>query len=156
HHQILHDVGAVVSSGFESERVHSRWQIEIVVDRLRYVHNVNTTRRAFFYFHRGKGRVVTADRQQTGDVQPQQRNHDILEVFGIRRWIRARNPDVRSASKMNAADRVDGQGRDVFDVALHQPLESLTNAHYIYTFHRSTNRCGADDSIDAWRWSAAY
>ena len=85
HHEVLDDLGAVVPSGLEPERVDRRGQIEIVVDRLRHVHHVNTALRAFFELHRRVRRVVAANREQSRHVEPQQRDHDVLEMLRIGR-----------------------------------------------------------------------
>ena len=72
HHQVLHDVGAEMARGLESERVHERGQIEIVVDGLRHVDDVDAARRALFDLHRGIGGIVAADRDELRHVEPQQ------------------------------------------------------------------------------------
>jgi hypothetical protein len=94
HHQVLDDIGAVVPRRLEAEGVDGRRQIEVVVDRLRHVHDVNAPLRALLELHRRVGGIVAADREQAGHVEAQQRDDDVLEVLRIGRRVGARDADV--------------------------------------------------------------
>src|SRR5215208_3827395 len=56
---------------------------------------------------------------------------------------------------MDAADAFDRQRRDVIDVALHNPLESIAHAKDIYAFQAGTDGRRADDAVQPWRRAAA-
>src|SRR5262245_22887004 len=62
---------------------------------------------------------------------------------------------MRAASEVDAAHGIDGQRRDVLDIALHQPLESVANADDVYSLERGANGRGADDRVDAGGWTAS-
>ena len=67
----------------------------------------------------------------------------------VARGIRPRDADVRAAAEVNAADRLDRERRDVLDVPLHQPLESVPYADDVDALECRANRRGADDAVDA-------
>ena len=89
------------------------------------------------------------------DAEPQQRDHDISPGVGIGRRIRARDPDVGTAAKVDAADGVDGEGCDVFDVTPHQPFEAVAYADHLHAFEHGADGRGADHAVDARCRSAA-
>ena len=62
---------------------------------------------------------------------------------------------MRAAAEVDAADRIDREGRDVFDVTLHQPLESVAHADDIHAFERGADSRSADHAVDAGCGSAA-
>src|SRR4030095_1835743 len=100
-------------------------------------------------------RVVATNREQSGHVESEQRDHDVFEVSRIPGRIRARDPDVRAAAKVDAADRVDREGRDVFDVTVHQPLESVAHADHVHAVERGADGRRANHAVDAGCGSAA-
>ena len=124
-HQVLHNLDAVVTRGLEAERVDVRGQIEIVVDRLRHVHDTEPARCVLRELHGRERRVVAADGDELRHVEPQQRLHRVLEQRGALRRICARDADVRPATEMNAADAFDRERNDVIDVPLHDPFEAV-------------------------------
>ena len=74
---------------------------------------------------------------------------------GDGRRIGPRDAQVRPAAEMDAADGLDRQGRDVFDVPLHEPLEAVADADDVDPLEtRADGRC-SDDTVDAGRGSAA-
>ena len=62
---------------------------------------------------------------------------------------------MHAAAEMNPADLLDRQRHDVFDVALHDPLEAVADTDDFDAVHHGPNRRGADDTVDAWGWTAA-
>ena len=54
-----------------------------------------------------------------------------------------------TAAEVDAADRIDREWGDVFDISLHQPLESVAHAHDVHSFEGGSNRRSTDDCIDA-------
>ena len=154
-HQVLDDLDAVVARRLEPERVDVRRQLEVVVDRLRHVHDANASGGLAVERHRGERRVVAADRQQPRDVEAEQGSNRVLEVLGVRVRVGARDPDVRSAAKVNAAHRLDRQRDDVIDVASHDPLEPVANAEHVDPFEPGPNGRRPDHAVDAGRRSAA-
>ena len=99
--------------------------------------------------HRRERRVVAADGDELRDVQPQQRDDGVLEVLRVGRRVGARDADVRAAAEVDAADGLDGQRRDVVDVALHDPLEAVADADDVDAFELGADRRRADDAVDA-------
>src|SRR5262249_34247707 len=89
-------------------------------------------------------------------VEAQQRDHDVFERFGIRGRVGARDADVRAAAEVDAADAVNGERRDVFDVPAHQPLETVADADDVHAFEGGADGGGADDAVDAGGGPAAY
>ena len=154
-HQVLHDVDAVVPRGLEPERVHVRRQVEVVVDRLRHVDDANPAGRALFEVHRRERRVVAADGDELRDVEPKQRGHGVFEQSWVGRRIGARDAEVRSAAKVDAADGVDGERHDMRRVALHDPLEAVADPDDGDAFEAGADGGGADDAIDAGGRAAA-
>ena len=82
--------------------------------------------------------------------RPQQRDHDVLEMLRIGCRIRTRDPDVRAAAEVDAADTIDRERRDVFDVTVHQPLESVAHANDVHALEGGADGRGADHAVDAW------
>jgi len=56
---------------------------------------------------------------------------------------------------VDPADHVDREGRDVFDVTVHQALESVAHANDVHAVKRGADRRGADHAVDAGGGSAA-
>src|SRR5204863_2696061 len=78
-----------------------------------------------------------------------------VEQRRIGGWIGARDTQVRAAAKMNPADVLDGERRDVIEVPLHQPLESVANTQHVDPGElRPDGRC-RDDAVDSRRGTAA-
>src|SRR5207302_1835861 len=121
HHQVLDDVHPHVARGLEPEGVDGGGQVEVVVD--------------------GLGDV--------DDAQAEQREHGVLEVLGVGGGVGAGDPDLRTAAEVDPAHVLDGQGGDVLDVALHDPLEAVADAQDGHAVERATDGGGADDAVDA-------
>src|SRR5215207_781486 len=56
---------------------------------------------------------------------------------------------------MDAAHRLDGQGGDMIDVALHEPLEAISNPDDVDAFEPRADRRRRDDTVDTGGGSAA-
>ena len=78
----------------------------------------------------------------------------ILERFGVARRVRSGNADMRSTPEMNAADLIDFQRDDVFDVSLHDPLEPVADPDHLDVLDAATDRCRADHAVDSRRRAA--
>ena len=61
HHQVLDDLDAEVARRLEAEGVDVRRQVEVVVDRLRHVHDADAAAALLLELHRRERRVVAAD-----------------------------------------------------------------------------------------------
>ena len=59
-------------------------------------------------------------------------------------------------AEVNAADFVDGERHDVFDVALHEPLEAVADADDLDALERARMVGGADDAVDAGSGTSAH
>ena len=127
-HEILDDLHAVVPRRLKAERVDVCGQIEIVVDRLGHMDDAQAAGGVFGQLHRRKRRIVAADRDELRHVEPQQRLDRVLQQRRALGRVRARDPDVRPAAEMDAADAFDRQRRDMIDVPLHDPLEAVAQA----------------------------
>jgi hypothetical protein len=149
-HQVLDDLDAVMPRRLEPERVDVDGQIEIVVDRLRDVHDADPARRLPVERHRRIRGVIAADRQQTRDVEAEERSNGVLEVVRVGVGIGARDADVRSAAEVDPAHCFDRERHDVIDVALHDPLEAVADAEDVDALEPGPNRRRADDAVDAW------
>ena len=155
HHQVLDDLDTDVTRGLEAERVDVRRQIEIVVDRLRHVHDADAPGRLLLELHRGERGVVAADRDQLRHVEAQQRDDGILELLRVAGRIGARDADVRAAAEVDAADVVDAERRHVVDVAPHDPLEAVADAEHVDPLEDRADGGRADHAVDAGRRAAA-
>ena len=144
-----------MTRGLKAEAVDVRRQIQIVVDRLRHVDDPDPARGALFELHRRVRRVVAADRDELSHVEPQQREHGIVQVRGVRRRVGARDAEVRAAAEMDPADRLDGERHHVIDVAAHDPFEPVAQADHLDALETRANRRGADDAVDPWGGAAA-
>ena len=105
--------------------------------------------------HRGEGRVVAADRDETRDVQAEERDDGVLEELRVLRRVRAGDADVRAAPEVDPGDLVDRERVDVLDVPLHEPLEAVADAEDGDALELGADRGRADDAVDAGRRSAA-
>ncbi len=79
HHEVADDLHADVAGGLVAEGRNAERQIEVVVDRLRHVHDVDAPGGGLFHLHRTVGGVVSADGDELVDVEPQQRRDGALE-----------------------------------------------------------------------------
>src|SRR6185436_17649050 len=130
-------------------------QVEIVVDGFGDVNDPEAPGRLALDAGGREGRVVTADGDEVGDVEPQQRQHRVLEGFGALGGVGTRDPDEGAAPEVDAARVLDGQAAAVLDVALHDPFEAVLDAEHLDAFERGTDGRGADHGVDAGRGSAA-
>src|SRR5262249_47316684 len=62
---------------------------------------------------------------------------------------------MRAAAEMDPADVVDRQRRDVLDVAVHEPFESVADADDFHAFKGGADRRGPDHAVDSGGGSAA-
>ena len=138
----------MVSRGLEAERVDVRRQIEVVVDRLRHMDDADAAGGLLRQAVRRVRRVVAAHRDQLRDAETPQRHDRLLEARVVACRIGARDADMRAAPEVNAADRLDGEGRDVIDVAVHDPLEPVADADDVDARQPSPDRGRADDAVD--------
>ncbi len=105
--------------------------------------------RLLLELHGGKRRVVAADRDELGHVEAEQGDDRLLQVRGVLGRIGPRDPDMRAAAKVDPADIVDFERRDVFDVATHDPLEPVAEAEYFDPLEPSANGRRPNDGVDA-------
>ena len=56
---------------------------------------------------------------------------------------------MRAAAEVDAADTIDGERHDVFDVTVHQPLESVAHANDVHALEGGADGRGADHAVDA-------
>ena len=97
----------------------------------------------------GIGRVVAADRDQTGHVEAQQGEHRVFEVLWVVGGIGPGDPDEGPAAEMDPADGLDGQRDHVLDVAAHDPLEAVPDPEDLDTLEDGADRRGPDHAVDA-------
>ena len=127
--RFLHDLDADVARGLEAERVDVGGKVEVVVDRLRHVHDVDAAAGLLLELHRRERGVVAADGDELRDVEAQQRDDGVLEVLRDRLVGLAREmPMCEPPRKWMRLTRLDGERHDVVDVALHDPLEAVADA----------------------------
>jgi hypothetical protein len=138
-----------------AERVDVHRQIEIVVDRLGHVDDAETAAGVFLEPHRGKRGIVAADGDELRHVEAQQRVHGLIQQPHVRGRIGAGDAEVRAAAEVDPADRVDGQGGGVIDVALHEPLEAVAHADDVDAFEPGADGGRGDDTVDAGGGAAA-
>ena len=74
----------------------------------------------------------------------------------VRGGVGARDPDLRSAAEVDAADVVDVERGDVVDVPLHDPFEAVADAQDGHAFEDAADGGGADDAVDPRRGTAAH
>src|SRR5262249_37852360 len=96
------------------------------------------------------------DRDELRDAQAQQRQDRVLQVVRVGGGVRARDPDLRAAAEVDAADVVDGQRGDMVDVALHDPLEAVADAEDGDSLERAADGRGPDDAVDSRCGPAPY
>ena len=154
-HQVLDDLDADVARRLEPERVDVGGEVEVVVDRLRDVDDGDPPVRLLGELHRGEGRVVAADRDETRDVQTEERDDGVLEELRVLRRVRAGDADVRAAAEVDPGDLVDRERVDVLDVPLHEPLEAVADAEDRDPLELGADRRRADDAVDSGRRPAA-
>ena len=154
-HQVLDDFHAVVPRGLEAEGVDIRRQVEIVVDRLGDMDDLQPAGRRLLELHRRIGGVITADRNQTGNVEPQQGCNRILEMPRVFRGVCARDADVRAAAIVDTRDFLVRERRDVGSVAFHDPLEAIADSYDFDAFQDRANRGRGDDAVDPGRGTSA-
>lgn len=129
-------------------------KVEIVVDGLRHV---NDAQRALCLLREApcaERRAVAADRDELPDAERFERLQHVVETALFARGVRARDADVRAASKVDACGVADGKRHHVGAVALHEPAKAVLNADDFDAGEHRTNRCGADDRVDARRRTA--
>ncbi len=148
HHEVLHDLDAVVTRGLEAERIHVRRQVEIVVDGLRHMHDLEPPRGLLLQLHGRIGGIVTADGDELRNVEAQQRQHRAVEKRRVLGGVGARDPDVRPAAKVDPAHLADVEGGHVIDVALHDPLEAVAHPEHIDSLQPCPDGGRADDAVD--------
>jgi hypothetical protein len=130
-------------------------EIEIVVDRLRHVNDLDAAGGHFLELHRRERRVVATDRDEHRHIETEQRRDRSLELRRLARRIGARDADVGTTAKVNPADVLDLERLHVIDVALHDPLEAVTDADDLDAFEAAADRRGADHAVDTRRRPAA-
>src|SRR5262245_11266108 len=62
---------------------------------------------------------------------------------------------MRTAAEVDAADPINRERDDVFDVAVHQPFEAVAHADDVHALEGGADGCGADHAVDAWCGSTA-
>ena len=154
-HQVLHDVDAEVARGLEAEGVDVRRQVEVVVDRLRHVHDLQPPGRLLLQLHGRESGVVAADRDELGHPHAQQGQQRVLHVLGVGGGVGAGDADVGAAPEVDPADVFDPERDDMVDVALHDPLEAVPDAQDLDVLELGPDRGRANDAVDAGGGSAA-
>jgi hypothetical protein len=83
------------------------------------------------------------------DIQAEQRCDRVVQEHWIGRWIGTRDPDKRSASKMDSADSFDREWRHLVHLALHDVFEAIADTKNSQPIELSPNRGCADHRIDS-------
>ena len=148
-HQVLHDLDADVARGLETEGVDVLRKVEVVVDRLRDVHDAQHSARGLRETRRAEARVVAADRDEHADAESIERVEALREELRALRGVRARDAEARTAAKVDSARIGDGQRRNARGVTLDEPLEAVLDAEHLDARQTCTNGGGTDDAIDA-------
>ncbi len=154
-HQALHQADAVVARGLEAEGVDVGRQVEVVVDRLRHVHDLESTASRLLDLHCRERGIVAADRDQPRDAEAFESADGGLEQSGILGGVGARGAELRAAPKVDATHLVDGQRAHVIEVAAHQPLEPVLDAEHLDARESGADGGRPDDAVDAGRRAAA-
>ena len=149
-HQVLDNLDTVVPRRLVPERVDVGRQIQVVVDCLRYVHDVDASCGMLFELHGRERGVVSADRDELRHVQPQQRNDGVLQVSRVGGRVRPRDAEVGAAPEMDPAHGVDVERDHMIDVALHDPLEAVAEPDDVNPFEPGADGRRADDAVDPW------
>src|SRR5688572_6514737 len=101
-----------------AERVHVLRQVEVVVDRLRHVHDAQPTTEELRDARGAPACVVTADRDEHSDAETLEGLGASSHELGIGRWIRPRDSEERSSTEMDPAGLRDRERLDVRSVPL--------------------------------------
>ena len=156
YHEVLDDFDTVVSRRLVPERIDVGWEVEVVVDRLRDVHDADAaggpSARRFIAEYTvssppivmscvtlSRSSEITAFSRVCGLVVGFAREMPICEP--PRKWIRL------TASVVEADD--------VVDIALHDPFEAIAQPDDLEPLELGPDGRGADDGVDAGRRSAA-
>src|SRR4051812_37984893 len=153
--QVTNQMHAVMARRFEPKCRSRAWQRQIVINRLRDVRDTDLSARHLIYLTRRKSRVIASNADQRGDAQLFQRaEHMAHALFGFCR-IGSRGSQDRTAPKMYPFDASDSESHRVFRVPLRKPFISVTNTKDFKPLVNALNGCGADHTVNAWRWPTA-
>ncbi len=123
-------------------------QGKIIVNGLGHVHHVDPTGGPGFQLHGAVGRVVATDGNQLVNIQAEEGGDGVLQVLGALGGVVPGDADVRSASEVDATYGFGREGLRMGDVPLHDPRESVVDAHYFDALVVGPERGRADHAID--------
>jgi hypothetical protein len=118
------------------------------------VHDANAAVGALLDLHGREGGVVSPDGDELRHVEPQQRDHHVLQVLGVHGRVGTGDADVRAAPEVDAADGLDGERGHVVDVAVHDPLEAVADPDDFHVLQARPDGGRADHAVDAGSRSA--
>ena len=152
-HEVLDLFRAERARRLEAERRNPLRQRQVVVNRLRDMHDVDRAAhlaRIIGNRRRAVRRVVAADRHEMRDAELRQRLDDRAEVGLLLRRVEAAHLQDAAARQMDAADVLRLETHVVL-LAACEPREAVIDAEHVPAMARRLVRDARDDAVDARR-----
>src|SRR5919198_3892795 len=98
--------------------------------------------------HRGKGRIVAADRDQLVHAETFEGTRGQFEVVWVFGRVRARDAEGRATGKVDPADVLDREWHHVRGVTLHEPAETVAHTNHLHATQCGANAGCTDNTVD--------